>query len=196
MDGAMSPDPQPGGTNEPDPAFVDVPEQTCRDEAVIPAPIDEVWAVLSDLTTYPRWWTLIQVVPLSEETRVLPGTPFRIEGSRPGGPTRGWNCEVLEVDAPRRIEIAYVSGDLLGRSAWELEPVDGGTKIAYVYRGVRPNEEGSALTFRRYGTRLHNVAMQADALSGIARYIKGEPLGDEWRSDVEARMTAGVQALD
>lgn len=183
-------------SSEPDPAFADVPEQTCRDEAVIPAPIDEVFAVLSDLSTYPHWWTLIQVVPLSDETRVLPGTPFRIEGSRPGGPTRGWDCEVLEVDAPNRIEIAYVRGDLLGRSAWELERVEGGTKIAYVYRGVRANEEGSAETFRRYGTRLHSVAMQADALSGIARYIKGEPLGAEWRADVQARMTAGVQALD
>jgi uncharacterized protein YndB with AHSA1/START domain len=183
-------------TEEPDPAFADVPEQTCRDEAVIPASIDEVWAVLSDLTTYPHWWTLIEVVPLSAETRVVPGTPFRIEGSRPGGPTRGWNCEVLEVDAPNRYEIAYVSGDLIGRAAWELEAVDGGTKVAYVYRGVRPNEEGSANTFRRYGTRLHNVAMQADALSGIGRYIRGEPLDAEWRADVQARMTAGVSALE
>ncbi len=179
-----------------DPAFADVAGQTCRDEAVIPASIDEVWAVLSDLTTYPHWWTLIQVVPLGAETRVLPGTPFRIEGSRPGGPTRGWNCEVLEVDAPNGYEIAYVSGDLVGRAAWELEPVGGGTKVAYVYRGVDPNEEGSANTFRRYGTRLHNVAMQADALSGLGRYINGEPLDDEWRADVQARMSAGVARLD
>ncbi len=35
----------------------------CRDEAVIPAPPTACFAVLADLTTWPRWWTLVTIAP-------------------------------------------------------------------------------------------------------------------------------------
>jgi uncharacterized protein YndB with AHSA1/START domain len=106
-----------------------------------------------------------------------------------------WTVEVLELDPPHRIEFAYVDGDLIGRTAWELEPADGGTLTAYIYRGVHATSASSDATFERYGTRLHSVAMQVDALAGLARYLNGEPLDDAWRAEVHARMDAGVAAL-
>jgi uncharacterized protein YndB with AHSA1/START domain len=170
-------------------------EQFCRDEAVIPAPPERVWEVLGDLGTWGEWWNLVSVVPLGP-TLLAPGVRFRFEGQRPGRPPTGWTVEVLEMDAPRRIEFAYVDGDLIGRTAWELEPVEGGTRAAYVYRGVHATSPGSGETFARYGTRLHSVAMQVDALAGLARFVRGEPLDADWRADIRARMDAGVAALD
>jgi len=172
-----------------------IEEQTCRDEALIPAPAGEVFTVLTDLTTWGRWWTLVNVVPLGATT-LAPGVRFRFEGQRPGGPVTGWTAEVQEMIPDRRIEFAYVEGDLIGRTAWELEPEGAGARAAYVYRGVHAEAPGSAATFSRYGTRLHSVAMQVDALAGLARYVKGEPLDDGWRADVAARMAAGVEALE
>jgi len=171
-----------------------IEEQTCRDEALIPAPADDVFAVLTDLTSWSQWWTLVSVVPLGL-TMLAPGVRFRFEGQRPGGPVTGWTVEVLELVPSRRIELAYVAGDLIGRTAWELEPDGGGTRVAYVYRGVHAEAPGSAATFARYGTRLHSVAMQVDALAGLARYLKGEPLDDAWRAEVADRMAAGVEDL-
>ncbi len=169
-------------------------EQTCRDEALIPAPPDEVFAVLTDLTTWNQWWSLVRVVPCGLMT-LAPGVRFRFEGGRPGGALTGWTVEVVEVVAPQRIELAYVEGDLIGRTAWELQPADGGTLAAYVYRGVHAEAPGAEATFSRYGTRLHSVAMHVDALAGLARFVAGEPLDDAWRVQVSDRMAAGVAAL-
>jgi uncharacterized protein YndB with AHSA1/START domain len=169
------------------------------DEAVIAAPVDAVWAVLEDLRTWRDWWTLIRVTPLDPDapTVVYPGLRFRIEGSRPGSQqTRGWNVVVREVVPGERIELEYTDGDLVGRTAWELSPVDDGTLVAYVYRGVHATVEESAATFAKYGTRLHSTAMACDALAGLARAVAGEPLDDEWRAEVQRRMAAGVAALD
>jgi uncharacterized protein YndB with AHSA1/START domain len=169
------------------------------DVAVIPAPVEDVWAVLSDLATWREWWTLIRVLPLDPDapTAVHPGQRFRIEGSRPGvTQTRGWNVAVLDVVRNQRIELEYTDGDLVGRTAWELEVVADGTRVAYVYRGVRATVAESAATFAKYGTRLHSTAMACDALAGLARAVAGEALDDDWRADVQRRMAEGVAALD
>src|SRR5262249_14334089 len=156
------------------------------DEAVIPAPVDEGWAVLSDLATWRDWWTLIDVTPLDPDaaTVVHPGQRFRIEGSRPGAAQkRGWNVAVREGVPNGRGGLEHTDGDLGGRTAWELEPVDDGTLAKYIYRGVHATVDESAATFAKYGTRLHSTAMACDALAGLARAVAGEPLDDEWRAE-------------
>jgi uncharacterized protein YndB with AHSA1/START domain len=169
-------------------------EQFCRDEAVLPAPPARVWEALTDLSTWQQWWNLVTVVPLGP-TALAPGVRFRFEGQRTGRPPTVWTVEVVELDPPNRIELAYIDGDLIGRTAWELEPAGGGTSTAYVYRGVHATSPSSDATFERYGTRLHSVAMQVDALAGLARFLTGEPLDDAWRAEVHDRMDAGVAAL-
>ena len=166
----------------------------CRDEAVIAATPARLWELLADLAAWQQWWTLVGIVPLGP-TRLAPGVRFRFEGARPGRPATVWTAEVLALDPPRRIELAYVEGDLVGRTAWELDPVDGGTRVAYVYRGVDATSEASNATFARYGTRLHSVAMQVDALAGLARAVAGAPFDDAWRAEVRTRMDEGVAAL-
>jgi uncharacterized protein YndB with AHSA1/START domain len=170
-------------------------DQYCRDEAVLPAPPGRVWEALTDLSTWQEWWNLVTIVPLGP-TALAPGVRFRLGGQRAGRPPTVWTVEVVELDPPARIELAYVEGDLVGRAAWELEPAEGGTRAAYVYRGVHATSPASGETFERYGTRLHSVAMQVDALAGLARYLTNEPLDDAWRAEVRARMDAGVAALD
>ena len=170
-----------------------------RDETVIPASADAVWAVLSDLSTWLNWWTLIQVEPLdqSASTIVAPGARFRIEGSRPGATSkRGWNVEVREVVPNERIGLEYTDGDLVGPTAWELSHDPNGTRVVYVYYGVHATHPDAAATFAKYGTRLHSAAMAVDALAGLARAVAGEPLDDAWRAEVQTAMANRVTKLD
>ena len=173
------------------------PEFRCRDEAVIPGPVEPTWAAITDLSTYAVWWTLVRVTPLDPDRSVLgPGVRFHITGARPGQPAAtGWNVAVTEVVPHERIDLTYTDGDLVGTVSWELAPADGGTSVAYVYHGVRPTHARSAASFERYGTGLHSVAMQVDALAGLARFVTGQPLDDAWREQVATAMADGLAAL-
>lgn len=168
---------------------------TCRDERTIAAPIERCFAALADLATYPLWWTLVAVTSLDGATRVAAGGRLRFAGARPGGSEVTWTAAVREVDAPRRIALAYDGGSLIGDTAWELAPAAAGTSVAYCYLGVRANEEQSRASFARFGIGLHKLAMQHDALAGLERYlVHGATVDDAWRADVHARIAAGLRA--
>src|SRR4029453_17152251 len=113
------------------------PEYRCRTETVIPAAPDAVWAALSDLATWSHWWSVVRVEPTDPDagTALRPGLRFRISGNRPGGPTRGWIVEVLDVVANERIDLLYAEGDLHGRTTFDLAPAGDGTSVSYPYHG-------------------------------------------------------------
>ncbi len=178
--------------------LTDVIEHRCRDSVVIAAPIDACFAPIGDLATYERWWTLVSVEPLIGGTLLRFGVRFRLWAARPGGSDITWEAQVMDVDEPNRLELSYISGDLLGRTAWELEPVPEGTRVSFVYRGVRANAAAAESSFRHFGTRLHSVGMREDAFAGLARYVAGarSDLDDEaWRAHVTARVAAAIHEL-
>jgi len=178
---------------------MDTVEYRCRDECRIAAPRVRCFELLMDLSTYSRWWTLVAVTPDGRSTRLAPGFRFFFSGARPGGERFEWSAEVLEIEEPARIELAYTGGEYVGRTAWELEEVGDGTLVAYVYRGVKPISQRGRDHFARWGTRLHSVAMKEDALAGLARILggSGSELDDAaWRMDVRRRVVAGIRALE
>jgi len=171
----------------------------CRDESIFAAPRRQCFAIIADLSTYARWWTLVAVTPEHGGPLLTPGVRFRFAGARPGGELVEWSAEVLEVDEPACIELAYAGGAYVGRTAWELDEVDGGTRIAYVYRGVSPLTSRAVDHFARWGTRLHSVAMREDAFAGLARFLGGagsELDDDAWRMLVRERVATAIRALD
>jgi uncharacterized protein YndB with AHSA1/START domain len=173
------------------------PEYRCRTEAVVPAPVDAVWAALADLAEWSRWWVVVRVEALDPGagTMLRPGYRFRILGSRPGGPTRGWTVEVLDVVPNERIDLLYAEGDMYGRTSWEIAPAGAGTSVAYVYHGVRPVNEEMAAAWRRWGSGSHECNMRLATLPGLARYRSGEPLDDAWRAHVKAAVAECITAL-
>ena len=178
---------------------LDTVEYRCRDERTIAASRVRCFETLADMSTYGRWWTLVTVTPEGGSSRLIPGVRFRFAAARPGGERVEWFAEVVAVEAPVRIELAYAGGEYVGRTAWELEAVGDATRVAYVYRGVRPNSPRAREHFARWGTSLHAVAMQEDALAGLARLLggPGAELDDEaWRRDVRERVTAAVRGLE
>ena len=68
-----------------------------------------------------------------------------------------------------------------------------------MYRAVRPSSQRARDHFARWGTRLHSVAMQEDALAGLARLLGGpgsELSDDAWQTAVRERVAAGIRALE
>src|SRR5262249_33425274 len=135
---------------------MDTTEYRCRDERRIAVSASRCFAALTDLSTYARWWTLVTATPEDASPLLTPGSRFRFAGARPGGQRIEWPVEVIAIDAPRRIELAYTGGEYIGRTAWELEAFGDETVVAYVYRGVRPVSARAAEHFAHWGTRLHS----------------------------------------
>jgi uncharacterized protein YndB with AHSA1/START domain len=159
--------------------------------------VDAVWAALADLAEWARWWVVVRVEALDPDagTMLRPGLRFRLLGSRPGGPIRGWTVEVLDIVPNERIDLLYAEGDLSGRTSWELAPVAAGTSVAYVYHGVRPVNAEMAAAWRRWGSGSHECNMRFATLPGLARYLSGEPLDDAWRGQAEAGVAECIAAL-
>jgi uncharacterized protein YndB with AHSA1/START domain len=169
----------------------------CRTEIVVPASVDDVWAALVDLAEWTRWWVVVRVEPIDPDasTVLRPGYRFRILANRPGGPTRSWIVEVLDVQPKERIALLYAEGDMYGRTSWELSEVPGGIEVAYVYEGVRPLDPEMAASWRRWGSGSHECNMRLATLPGLARYVTGEPLDDAWSERVKAAVGECIAAL-
>ena len=88
-------------------------------------------------------------------------------------PVPGWkgitNCEVLDVDPPRRLVYAWGDGTesdsgLKTVVTWTLEPVPGGVRVRMEQSGFRPQDEGGykgmSGGWPRIVERLEKVASQ------------------------------------
>ncbi len=163
--------------------------QSCEDAVFVPAPMVTVFDVLRDAQGWNDWWTMVRFEG-AREGPIQSGDRIVFDG----GVSR-WTVEVGEIDAPRRLALRYVEGALVGEAEWRVAPEPGGCRAAYVYLGVRACDDRAASTFGRFGTRLHTMVMQADALPGLVRRVTGEPTGEAWRQSVREAVAAGREAL-
>src|SRR5262249_13910800 len=114
--------------------------------------------------------------PLGPEGRLRGGSRFRFSG----GPV-SWIIEVRGLHPPRRIDLEYAEGDMLGPVRWEFLPEGDATRIRYVYAGVRPNSDYTRASFASgRSLRLHSEVMQEDAFAGLRRILEGgDPSGSD-----------------
>jgi len=126
-----------------------------------------VWALLTDVETWPRWWRCVRHV------RVLaraPGSPIGDVAQIHWSSALFYGIHLHMVtavaDRPRLLEV-HASGDLSGAGAWILEPTsDGGVDVTYrweveLHRGwmrrgvavLRPVFEWNHFVVMRSGAR-------------------------------------------
>lgn len=112
-----------------------------EDERVLPFAPEQIWPVLADVTSSPRWW------PASIRLTVLRASPeligSELEVSPRGG--RPFRCRVEAIEPPRRMQMRYGNGFVTGTGEWRLEAVAGGTCVVY------------ALGVQAHGWRLHSL---------------------------------------
>jgi len=99
-----------------------------RFEAHYPHPPEKVWRALTEPQAIAAW-----LMPNDFQARVGHRFQFRTK------PQRGWDgivdCEVLEVDPPRRLVYTWTSNMLDTRVAFTLAPESGGTRLVLDHTG-------------------------------------------------------------
>ena len=108
-----------------------------RKEAFYPHPPEKVWVALTNRKALAEW-----LMPNNFEPVV--GAKFRFQYD-PFGPCSGLNeCEVLEVDEPRRLSYSWVDVPRKAGKAppgsmtvtWTLIPENGGTRLVLEHEGL------------------------------------------------------------
>lgn len=104
--------------------MVQVPIQAC-DERVIPFAREQMWSVLVNLPSSPRWW------PASVKLKVLSASPGVVGSEMEVHPRGGrpFRCRVETVEPPGRMRIRYGNGFIVGTGEWRLTAVPGGTRV-------------------------------------------------------------------
>jgi uncharacterized protein YndB with AHSA1/START domain len=108
---------------------------------------EKVWRALTDPVLLAEW--LLPVVELKLE----PGAAFTLKAP----PQPGWdglvNCQVLEIEAHRKLSYSWVVGDIDTVVTFALTPTASGTRLSLVQSGFRPDQKrnfGGA----RYGWKI------------------------------------------
>ncbi|GAA0913851.1 SRPBCC family protein [Virgisporangium aurantiacum] len=100
-------------------------------ETDLPYPIADVWAALTDPEALSEW-----VMPV-EGFEPVPGRRFRFKAK----PMPGWdgviNCEVLEIDPPKRMVIRWQGSRMRSPTTltWTLAETAGGTRFRIDHQG-------------------------------------------------------------
>lgn len=95
----------------------------------VDAPIDAVWPVVRDVSTYPRWWKdFVEAWRLNDiegtgsvvRAHVKAALPYHLY----------WEAEVLREEPPVFLA-ARMRGDLIGEITWALQPMERGTGLTF-----------------------------------------------------------------
>lgn len=96
-------------------------------EHLIPHPSDAVFAVLADVSAYPRWWPEDVRVEVLRAGRPVVGAELELD------PTAGrrFALRITGVKEPSSLEVVYEASWLEGEGAWTLRKRGRGTLVRY-----------------------------------------------------------------
>jgi uncharacterized protein YndB with AHSA1/START domain len=140
------------------------------------APIEPVWAAISQLEQLPAWYPAVQQVQT-----LTPGDPDAV-GSRVRYLIKGrlpmrlaFEATIARVDPPRELEL-QAEGDLAGTGRWELQQQGGVTTVRYLWdvQTTRPWMNLVAPVARPLFT-WNSKGVMLEEGQGLARFL-GVPL--------------------
>lgn len=117
----------------------EAPTKSIVVERVMPHAPEKIWRALTDSSLIGQWL-------MENDFAAEAGAKFTFR-SRPMPGWKGYtNCEVLEIDPPRRLVYSWGDGTesdsgLRTIVTWTLEPEAGGTRVRMEQSGFRPEDE-------------------------------------------------------
>ncbi|MGZ8629553.1 MAG: SRPBCC family protein [Actinomycetota bacterium] len=99
-------------------------------EIVLPVPLEEAWAVLTDWERQADWMLDADGVTVVSEQREGVGVRLAVRTRILGIPAFTEPMEVTGWDPPRRLDIRHGSF-VAGVGTWTLDPVEGGTRFTW-----------------------------------------------------------------
>ncbi|MFQ5522033.1 MAG: SRPBCC family protein [Acidimicrobiia bacterium] len=97
---------------------------------IVERPVAEVWAYIEDPRNETEWQSAARERELLDDGEIGKGTRYRgVDGFLGRRLTFVW--EVTEYDPEDRLVIQATEGPMETQFAFELTPVDGGTKVTY-----------------------------------------------------------------
>ena len=148
--------------------------RTIETSIVVAAPAAVVWDVLTDLERYAEWNPFV----LEAAGEAAVGAQLRVRIRPEGGRTMTLRPTVTAVDAGRCFawlgRLWGVPGLFEGAHRFELEPVDGGTRLVHAedFRGMLvPLMTGSLEKGSRAGFEAMNAALarRAEHIAAVSR---------------------------
>jgi uncharacterized protein YndB with AHSA1/START domain len=116
------------------------------------APVERVWAAITDVERYPEWWPGVKsavVIGPDRSLRVGQTAELAVRGSLPY--TLHFRTEVVAFTAPACLALR-ATGELTGRGEWNLTSTGNGTAVTYLWE-VRLAKPGFGLLARLPGLR-------------------------------------------
>ncbi len=128
-------------------------------ETFYPHPPERVWQALTDRRALSVWM-------MNNDFEACLGHQFRFESCPLPGLKVTIYCQVLEVEAPKRLVYSWKEhpSDIASRVIWTLFPVEGGTQVRLQHRGT----------------------------GAVSIPVFGRPIADRSRREIDSQFTSGT----
>ncbi len=144
------------------------------DEWDVAAPAPEVYAVLADARTYPRWWRPVYIAVDCDGPPVVGSIAYQHFKGRLPYHLRT-RSEVVRLEPGKLIE-AEIDGDLRGRGVWTLTPAGIGTHVRFDWTVRADRRLLQVLTpLLRPALRSNHSWAIARAIEGLEPYVLSRP---------------------
>ena len=103
----------------------------------IARPVADVFAYMSEPKNNPEWETNLVESELTSDRPIAVGSTGRRVENFMGRDEGTW--EITEFEQDKASAVTYESSKFEGRGRWEFDPVEGGTRLTYQFRGSPKN---------------------------------------------------------
>lgn len=134
-------------------------------------PAEEVFAVLADTETTPRWYEAVVSAVKTTPGAVGPGTQYRLVRSLRGDVVEN-EVEIEEHEPSSRVTLASISGPTPFRYRYRLDPTGAGTTTITLTGDITADGlPGVPATLARFATQLFARGMRQN-LAALKRLIE------------------------
>jgi ribosome-associated toxin RatA of RatAB toxin-antitoxin module len=115
--------------------------------------VEEVWNVLTDISSYPKWWPRIVHLKILDSPKEIIGTKF--QASPMGG--KSFSCKVRSIVLMSEIKLEYFEGIYRGNGIWRIENGNNSTTVSYIVDLEIVDKSISFLSYVIPVTKIHSM---------------------------------------